>query len=62
MTLDSKFLSTAEVAKLLGVSSQVVLKWARLGKIPVLRLGKRVLRFEAAAIEAWLKKCNEQPG
>lgn len=61
MTLDSKFLSTAEVAKLIGVSSQVVLKWARLGKIPVLRLGKRVLRFEAAAIEAWLKK-NEQPG
>ena len=61
MTLDSRFLTSAEVAKLIGVSSQVVLKWAKAGKIPVTRLGKRVLRFEATAIEAWLKK-NEQQG
>ena len=60
-TLDSKLVNSAEVAKLLGVSPQVVLKWAKQGKIPVIRLNKRVLRFDLAAIQAWLKS-NEQQG
>jgi len=60
-TLDSKLVNSAEVAKLLSVSSQVVLKWAKQGKIPVIRLNKRVLRFDLAAVQAWLKS-NEQQG
>jgi excisionase family DNA binding protein len=39
-------LTTRELAQLLKVSPYTVYTWARGGKLPVLRIGRRVLRFE----------------
>ena len=62
MTSDSnEFISAEEAGKILGICAQVVLKWAKLGKIPVYRFNKRVVRFSRSELSAWMKKYHEQP-
>lgn len=43
-------LDTPAVAMLLGLSLQVVRSMARSGKIPAFKVGKRIWRFEKAAL------------
>ena len=58
-----KLLSPADVATLLGVDRRSVYKMSRLDQIPSrLKIRPKVLRFDAHAIEDWLKNCSkEQP-
>jgi excisionase family DNA binding protein len=51
-----RLLTTREVAEILGLSSETVLRRWRAGDIPGFRLGSNVLRFEAAEIDAWLEQ------
>jgi excisionase family DNA binding protein len=47
-------LTAREVAELLSVSTETVLRWARRGDLPGFRLPSGQLRFRLEAIEAWL--------
>jgi excisionase family DNA binding protein len=50
-------LATREVAALLRISPETVLRWYRSGKLPGgRRLGSNVLRFDRAEPEAWLEE------
>jgi excisionase family DNA binding protein len=47
-------LTAREVAELLSVSTETVLRWARRGDLPGFRLPSGQLRFRLEAIETWL--------
>jgi excisionase family DNA binding protein len=50
----SALLTTREVAELLGVSTETVLRWVRRGELPAIRLPGGALRFPEATLYAWL--------
>jgi excisionase family DNA binding protein len=61
-TSDSnQWLTSTEVSKMFNISSNVLLRWTREGKLPCIRINKRVIRFRKEAIAAWIKD-NEQQG
>ncbi|WP_406704541.1 helix-turn-helix domain-containing protein [Tunturibacter empetritectus] len=45
-------LSTSEAAVLLNLHPVTLLRWAREGKLPHLRLGRKVM-FRASELDAW---------
>lgn len=47
-------LTAREVADSLGLSPETVLRWARTGKLPSVRLSNRAIRFPQAAIDRWV--------
>lgn len=47
-------LTTREVAALARVSTVTVTRWANEGKLPVIRVSERVLRFRKADVDALL--------
>lgn len=48
-------LSTArEVADLIGVSTETVLRWTRRGELPAIRLPSGQIRYREDVIEEWL--------
>jgi excisionase family DNA binding protein len=51
----AKLATAKELADYLGVHVKTVLKWARAGAIPVIRLSKRCLRFDLQACERIVK-------
>jgi excisionase family DNA binding protein len=52
---DPVALRSAEwVAKRLGISTWGAYELAKRGELPCVRLGKRRVRFDEAAIEAWI--------
>jgi excisionase family DNA binding protein len=54
--MSDRLLTTREVAELLALSPETVLRWHRSGKLPGgRRLGCNVLRFDAREVEAWLE-------
>jgi excisionase family DNA binding protein len=50
-----RLLTPEEVADLLSLTRDTVIKKAREGKMPSLKLGKAI-RFRLATIEAWLRE------
>jgi excisionase family DNA binding protein len=53
--MTDRLLTTREVAELLRVSPETVLRWHRTGRLPGgRRLGSNVLRFDRGEVEAWL--------
>lgn len=52
-TLFEPLLSAVQAAPLLGLHPNTLLSWAREGRIPSLRLGRRVA-FRASALNLWL--------
>jgi excisionase family DNA binding protein len=49
-----RLLTAREVAELLGVSVETVLRWARRGELPAIRLPGGALRFRVDELDAWL--------
>jgi excisionase family DNA binding protein len=47
-------LSAAQLAPILGLHSNTLLRWAREGRIPHRRLGTRKVVFIPAEVEAWV--------
>lgn len=56
MSVTSRLLTAREVAGMLGVSPETVLRWVRRGELPAIRLPGGAIRFEEAAIEAKLQE------
>ena len=54
--MSDRLLRTRDVAELLDVSCETVLRWHRSGKLPGgRRLGSNVLRFNRDELEAWIE-------
>ena len=49
-------LTTREVADLLGVHTETVLRWTRRGQLPAIRLPGGAVRFREDELDAWLGK------
>jgi excisionase family DNA binding protein len=47
-------LTARDVAGLLGVSTETVLRWVRAGKLPAIRLPSGAIRFGGDQLDAWL--------
>jgi excisionase family DNA binding protein len=47
-------LTAREVAALLGVSTETVLRWTRCGDLPAIRLPGGAIRFREDALDEWL--------
>lgn len=54
--MSEPLLTARQVADLLGVSAETILRWTRRGDVPAIRLPGGALRYRPAAIEAWLKE------
>jgi excisionase family DNA binding protein len=52
------FYGVTELAALFDTSEWTIYTWARQGRIPVFRVGKR-LRFPVAAVEAFIQRRTE---
>ena len=50
----TEFLTARELAKRLRVSTETVRTWSRRGAIPTLRLSRKVVRYNPAAVFAAL--------
>jgi excisionase family DNA binding protein len=49
-----RLLTAREVAELLGVSTETVLRWTRRGELPAIRLPGGAIRYRADALDGWL--------
>jgi len=53
--MSGPLLTARQVAELIGVSSETVLRWTRRGDLPAIRLPRGALRYREADIDAWLE-------
>ena len=61
--VNERFLRARDVAEMLDVRVETVLRWHRSGKLPGgHRLASNVLRFSESELEAWLYGAREAPG
>jgi excisionase family DNA binding protein len=49
-------LTTREVGQLLGVHPETVLKWARAGDLPSIKLPSGAVRYHPEHLEAWMRE------
>ncbi len=50
----SPLITAREVAELIGVSTETILRWTRRGELTTIRLPGGALRYRQTDIEAWL--------
>jgi excisionase family DNA binding protein len=50
----SGLLTARQVADMLGVSAETVLRWTRRGELPAIRLPGGAIRFREGDLDAWL--------
>ncbi len=56
--MDSPRMTVAEIAELLGVSQQTVYDYAGMGRIPHIRLGRRLV-FPRPAVMEWFRTAGK---
>jgi excisionase family DNA binding protein len=62
MTTDTQFLSTREVAEILGVHQKTVHHWLRTGRLAGTKISYRAWRISRAALDEFIaKNSNMQP-
>ncbi|HEV8642370.1 MAG TPA: helix-turn-helix domain-containing protein [Methylomirabilota bacterium] len=54
--MDAKLLDVGQAAALLGLHSATLYRMARARRIPCVRLGRRIIRFDPRALERYLKQ------
>jgi excisionase family DNA binding protein len=54
--MNEPLLSAREVSAVLGVHPETVLRWARRGQLPAIRLPGGAIRFREDEIDGWLGK------
>jgi excisionase family DNA binding protein len=52
--MNAPLLTAREVAGLLGVSAETVLRWTRRGELPAVRLPGGAIRYREDELELWL--------
>jgi excisionase family DNA binding protein len=53
--MEKKLYTLEELATYLGLSKHTLYKWVESDKIPVLRLGNKLIRFDLDQVNDWLK-------
>lgn len=53
--MSDRLLRAREIADVLGVSTETVLRWNRRGELPGFRLPSGALRFRSDEFDAWLR-------
>ena len=61
MSEEKRLLTAAEVAERLSVSIRTVYRLANLGQIPVVRMSKKLIRFDPAMVERWVRESHRRP-
>jgi excisionase family DNA binding protein len=51
----TRLMTKREVARQLGVSERTVTRYVLRGYLPALRLSPRAIRFDASAVEEWIR-------
>jgi excisionase family DNA binding protein len=54
--VNGRLLTAREVADLLGVSAETVLRWTRRGELPAIRLPGGAIRYREHDLERWLEE------
>ena len=52
--MTGRLLTARDLAELLGVSAETVLRWTRRGELPAIRLPGGAIRYREDALDAWL--------
>ena len=55
-----RLLSASEAARYLGIAEETARAWGRQGRLPVVRLGRRML-FDRRALDALIDRQREHP-
>jgi excisionase family DNA binding protein len=53
--MEKQILTAGEIAEILRVDKQRIYDLARRDLIPVIRVGERQYRFDAAAVQSWIE-------
>jgi excisionase family DNA binding protein len=62
MRAPSRFVTARELAELLGVSTETVLRWTRDGKLPGFRMPGGALRYRDSDLALWLsERATDRP-
>lgn len=61
MSDEIRWLSTAEAARRLGVTTRTLYRFIDEGQLPAYRFG-RVIRLQADEVEAFIQACRIEPG
>lgn len=56
-----KLLTVDDLSKILNVPKSTIYHFSYQGKLPCLKIGGKMLRFEESAILAWIKTFEHQP-
>lgn len=51
-----RLLTARQVADLLGVSTETVLRWTRRGDLPAIKLPGGAVRFRASELDEWIEE------
>jgi excisionase family DNA binding protein len=51
-----RLLTAREIAGLLGVSPETVLRWTRRGELPAIKLPGGVVRYRESELDGWLEE------
>lgn len=57
-----EYLTTQQLAARLGVSAETIRGWVQAGRIPEIRVNSKVRRFDAAAVDAALRRRDTPDG
>jgi excisionase family DNA binding protein len=52
--MDRRLLDIEQAAEVLGIHAATLYKWARAKRVPCIRMGARVIRFDPRALEKFL--------
>lgn len=64
-TIDQQITTLLDIdqaAKVLAVHPATLYRWARLSRVPVIRIGARVLRFDPRALERFIAANSVEVG
>jgi excisionase family DNA binding protein len=53
--MTGRLITARQVAELLGVSAETVLRWTRKGTLPAIRLPGGAIRYREDALDQWLR-------
>jgi excisionase family DNA binding protein len=59
--VDNRLLDVDQAAELLGLHAGTLYRWARAGRVPCIRMGQRVLRFDPRSLEKYLRQNTREP-
>ena len=58
--MEKRFIGVKELAIYLDIKVPTIYSWVCQGRIPRYKLGGRMLKFDVAEIDAWMKKFRQE--